>query len=101
MPFPKQRRILQSRCGVYLEEIIGLQAWDGHPMLMAAAHRHDELELNMVAQGTAVYFFGGRRVTLPSQFAHALLGHRAHQLVDAPPDTFMYWLTLPSPGFSI
>ncbi|MFM7173515.1 MAG: helix-turn-helix domain-containing protein [Caldilinea sp.] len=99
MPIPKQRRILQSRTGVYLEEIIGLQAWDGHPMLMAAAHRHNELELNMVAQGTAVYFFGGRRVTLPANSLMLFWAIAPHQLVDALPDTFMYWLTLPLSWF--
>ena len=57
-------------------------------MLMAAAHRHNELELNMVAQGTVVYFFGGRRVTLPANSLMLFWAIAPHQLVDAPPDTF-------------
>lgn len=92
-------RVLATRSGINLEEIIGLQVWEGHPRLMTAAHRHNELELNLTVQGAAVYFFGGRRVTLPANSLVLFWAIAPHQLVEAAPDTFMYWLTLPLSWF--
>jgi len=99
MPKPEHMRVLETRSGIELQEIIGLQAWEGHPRLMPAAHRHNELELNLIAQGTAVYFFGGRRVTLPANSLMLFWAIAPHQLVETTPDAFMYWLTLPLSWF--
>ncbi len=99
MPLPKRPRLLNTRSGIDLEDVFGLQSWEGHPRLMAAAHRHNELELNLVAQGTVVYFFGGRRVTLPAGSLMLFWAIAPHQMVDATSDSFMYWLTLPLSWF--
>lgn len=99
MPAPLSQRTLSIRAGVELQEIIGLSAWEGRPLVMAAAHRHNELELNLLAQGTAVYFFGGRRVKLPAGSLMLFWAIAPHQLVESTPDSYMYWLTLPLAWF--
>lgn len=99
MPVPRQQRILKTRAGVDLADVIGLQAWEGHPPLMPSAHRHNELELNLVGSGSAVYFFGGRRVPLAPGTLILFWAVAPHQLVEASPDSHMYWLTLPLSWF--
>ena len=99
MPFPPPPRILNTRAGIDLQETFGLRAWEGHPRLMSSAHRHNELELNMVVHGTADYFFGGRRVSLSAGSLMLFWAIAPHQLVNASPDNFMYWLILPLSWF--
>ena len=99
MPVPRQQRILKTRAGVDLADVIGLQAWEGHPDLMPSAHRHNELELNLVGSGSAVYFFGGRRVPLTPGTLILFWAVAPHQLVEASPDSYVYWLTLPLSWF--
>lgn len=99
MPTPQNQRTLSIRAGVELQEIIGLSAWEGRPAPMSAAHRHNELELNLLARGTAVYFFGGRRVKLPAGSLMLFWAIAPHQLVESTPDSYMYWLTLPLAWF--
>jgi AraC-like DNA-binding protein len=55
--------------------------------------------MNLVVQGTAIYFFGGRRITLPANSLMLFWAIAPHQLVEATSDTFMYWLTLPLSWF--
>ena len=95
MPIPKLRHLRTSRSGTHLDQDLGLQAWEGHPGQMAAPHRHNELELNFVTRGTATYFFGGRRIALPTGSLIVFWAIAPHQLVGASPDSFMHWVTLP------
>lgn len=99
MPIPTLRHLRTSRCGTNLDQDLGLQAWEGHPGLMAAPHRHNELELNFVTRGSATYFFGGRRIVLPAGSLMVFWAIAPHQLVDATPDNVMHWLTLPLSWF--
>lgn len=73
----------------------GLSCWQGHPTPMPAAHRHDDLELNLARSGPLVYLFGGTRVEVPDGRAAVFWGARPHQLVEVSDDAFVTWLTVP------
>jgi AraC-like DNA-binding protein len=56
-------------------------------------HRHDELELNLVRQGSAVYLVGDRRVVLLPRSLIWLFPEQEHLLIDHSPD-FEMWIAV-------
>jgi AraC-like DNA-binding protein len=62
-------------------------AADGPPR----AHRHAELELNLVVRGTASYLLGERRYELTSGTLTWLFPGQEHVLVDESPDHELWW----------
>jgi AraC-like DNA-binding protein len=79
----------------HLQREFGLWCWQGLPAVMAAAHRHNDVEINFVERGTVVYLFAGHRVTVQRSQVLAFWAAAPHQMVDATMDTHMHWLTLP------
>jgi AraC-like DNA-binding protein len=68
---------------------------------MAAAHRHDDIELNFVARGRLEYLFGGRSIPVEAGQLAVFWGATPHQLVaDLPTDASsdVCWLHLPLTG---
>lgn len=82
-----------------LDESFGLRCWQGTPAPMAAAHRHDDIEVNVVASGEVVYLFGGRQVRIGAGRTAAFWATMPHQLIDAADGTRSHWLTVPLPTF--
>jgi AraC family transcriptional regulator, melibiose operon regulatory protein len=69
----------------------------GEPVLMATAHRHNELELNLLQQGEIVYLFPGRRVELHAGQLFFFWSAVPHQLVEKSSDAYIHWMTIPLP----
>lgn len=64
---------------------------------MHRAHRHDELEANLVLRGWVDYLIGDRRVRFPRQTLGWLLPHEKHRLIQSSPDVQM-WIMVFSPA---
>jgi AraC-like DNA-binding protein len=62
-------------------------AADGPPR----AHRHDELEFNLVVRGSACYLLGERRYELTPGTLTWLFPGQRHVLVDESPDHELWW----------
>lgn len=62
---------------------------------MPIAHRHDDVEINVVVTGGMSYLFGGRTVTVATGETAAFWATMPHQLMHAEPDTRSLWLTVP------
>jgi AraC-like DNA-binding protein len=79
-----------------------LWAHRGAPPRMAAAHRHDDIELNFVARGRLEYLFGGRSVPVEAGQLAVFWAATPHQLVadaraagEGDTDGDVCWLHLP------
>lgn len=69
--------------------------WAGRPMLMGTAHQHDDLELNLVAEGGAMlYLFAGLPVEVGPGSIAAFWAAVPHQLV-ANEATRAHWVHVP------
>jgi AraC-like DNA-binding protein len=72
-----------------------LAGWSGRPELMGAAHQHDDLELNLVAEGGAMlYLFAGVPVEVGPGSITAFWAAVPHQLV-ANEATRVHWVHVP------
>ncbi|MCD0442393.1 helix-turn-helix domain-containing protein [Glycomyces sp. A-F 0318] len=77
-------------------ELVG---WAGRPILMDAAHQHDDLEINFVAEGgTMLYLFGGEPVEIAPGSVAAFWAAVPHQLV-ANGATRAHWVHVPFATF--
>ncbi|GAA1682896.1 helix-turn-helix domain-containing protein [Fodinicola feengrottensis] len=77
----------------------GLVGWAGEPAVMHAAHQHDDLELNLVADGgTMLYLFGGVPVEVGPGCLAAFWAAVPHQLV-ANSATRAHWIYVPFETF--
>jgi AraC family transcriptional regulator, melibiose operon regulatory protein len=71
----------------------------GKPVLMDAAHQHDDLEINLVAEGgTMLYLFGGVPVEIGPGSVAAFWAAVPHQLV-ANSATRVHWIYAPFAEF--
>ncbi|MEX0325284.1 MAG: helix-turn-helix domain-containing protein [Puniceicoccaceae bacterium] len=61
------------------------------------SHRHVELELNLVTQGSVTYVISGHRYTFPRGSMLWIFPAQEHQLVDRTPDA-KYYVTVFKPG---
>jgi AraC family transcriptional regulator, melibiose operon regulatory protein len=76
-----------------------LRGWAGRPVLMGAAHQHDDLEINLVADGgTMLYLFGGAPVEVGPGSVAAFWAAVPHQLVGNSA-TRVHWLHVPFETF--
>ena len=62
---------------------------------MAGAHRHDDLELNLLLDGACEYQVAGRRVTVPRGRLLVLWGAMPHRSVGVSADARLIWVTAP------
>lgn len=69
----------------------------GPAPVMPLAHRHDDLEINIVLRGSLDYLFGGTRITVPAGSLAVFWGATPHRLVttDAGADGDMCWIHVP------
>jgi AraC-like DNA-binding protein len=76
-----------------------LLGWAGRPILMDVAHQHDDLEINLVAEGgTMLYLFGGVPVEVGPGCVAAFWAAVPHQLV-ASSATRAHWVQVPFATF--
>src|SRR5690348_8649614 len=73
----------------------GLTAWHGPPPLMEHSHRHHEVELNFIDDGSATYLFGGRQIRIPAGTLAVFWAAIPHQMVAADESAELWWLTVP------
>jgi AraC family transcriptional regulator, melibiose operon regulatory protein len=76
-------------------DTFGLRVWRGEVAMMAEPHRHHELELNLILNGSVTYLFGGQRLTLETGQLMLFWGTLPHRLLDCQKGTVCGWLTLP------
>ena len=76
-----------------------LAGWAGRPSPMAAAHRHDDIEVNLVAEGgPMLYLIGGGLVEIPRGSVVVFWAAIPHQLIANNAD-HVHWLHLPFDRF--
>lgn len=69
------------------------------PEVMQVAHRHSEIELNLVETGGLTYSFGGSHISIGAGARAAFWGAMPHQLIDVAPQTRFTCITLPLAWF--
>ncbi|MFD6139448.1 helix-turn-helix domain-containing protein [Promicromonospora sp. NPDC060271] len=76
-----------------------LTGWAGEPVVMGTAHQHDDLEINLVAEGgSMIYLFGGAPVEVEVGGVAAFWAAVPHQLV-ASTATRVHWVHVPFATF--
>jgi AraC-like DNA-binding protein len=65
------------------------------PAIMPGPHRHNEIELNFVEQGSMTYLFGGNRATLKEGQLAVFWAAVPHQVISIDPQAVFHWLTIP------
>lgn len=73
----------------------GLSCWHGRAVLMSAAHRHDDIEVNLASGGGLDYLIGGASVRVEPYRLAMFWASLPHQLVAADPGASMSWLCIP------
>lgn len=77
------------------DHVFGLACWSGPARVMPRAHRHDDIEVNVVVSGQLDYLFGGRRVTIPAGATSVFWAALPHQVVGTAENSAARWLTVP------
>lgn len=73
------------------------ELWTAAPM--RRPDRHNEIELNLLKNGTLTYLIGGKRVTTPQGGLCAFWAAAPHQIIDSSGDPEYYVVTLPLAWF--
>ncbi|HEY7419964.1 MAG TPA: helix-turn-helix domain-containing protein [Ktedonobacteraceae bacterium] len=79
--------------------IIGFSNRRGRADPMPHAHRHNEIELNFLEQGSLTYLLGGTRVEVKSEQLAVFWATIPHRTIDVAQNTIFSWLTIPFPLF--
>ncbi|TQL91084.1 helix-turn-helix domain-containing protein [Pseudonocardia kunmingensis] len=74
-----------------------LKCWQGRGFAMSSAHRHDDVEVNLVEREPLTYLFGGTLVTVEPGQAALFWASVPHRLIDTPQnwDAHVRWLHVP------
>jgi AraC family transcriptional regulator, melibiose operon regulatory protein len=80
-------------------DTFGLRVWQGEVPRMTEPHRHHELELNLILNGSVTYLFGGQQVSVKAGQFMLFWGTLPHRLLDCDRGTVCGWLTLPLATF--
>lgn len=78
---------------------IGFSNWRGRADPMSHAHRHNEIELNLLEKGSFTYLLGGTRLEIKREQLAVFWAAIPHRIIDAAQDTIFSWLTIPFPLF--
>ncbi len=73
------------------------ELWKAAPM--RRPDRHNEVELNLLKNGSLTYLLGGNRVTIPQGGLAAFWAAIPHQIIDSSGNPEYYVVTLPLPWF--
>lgn len=76
-----------------------LKCWQGAGFAMSQAHRHDDIEINLVDDQPLTYLFGGSLVEIQPGEAGVFWAAVPHRLIDCPQNwsTRVSWLHVPLP----
>jgi AraC-like DNA-binding protein len=80
-------------------ETLGFATNRQQPGLMQRPHRHNEVELNYLEQGTIVYLSGGKRIEIHTGQVTIFWAAIPHQMIQIEEDTIFYWITIPFATF--
>lgn len=80
-------------------DTFGLRVWRGEVATMSKPHRHHELELNLVFQGSMNYLFGGSNLSVKAGQLLLFWGTLPHRLLESEQHSECGWLTLPLTSF--
>lgn len=80
-----------------LETGSALRCWQGYAFAMNGPHRHDDLEVNLVAEAPLTYLFGGTPVEIRPGQIGLFWAAMPHRLIDCPANwrSYVSWLHLP------
>jgi AraC-like DNA-binding protein len=80
-------------------KMMGLSGFHGPPHVMPSFHRHGEVEINFVEQGSVTYVSGSRQATIPAGQVALFWAAIPHRMVSHAEPSSFYWLTLPLTSF--
>lgn len=80
-------------------ESFGFNLYRHEIHVMATAHRHQELELNLLFQGTMTYLFGGSTLELKRGQVALFWATTPHRLISCEAGAECGWITLPLANF--
>ena len=69
------------------------------PALMQRPHRHNEVELNFIEQGSLTYLFSGMRTSVKAGQVALFWATVPHQLRRVEERTILHWMTIPFATF--
>lgn len=74
-----------------------LKCWQGRAFAMGGAHRHDDVEVNLVAEAPLTYLFGGTPVRIRPGEVGVFWAAMPHRLVDCADNwnSYVCWLHVP------
>ncbi|MGH3147252.1 MAG: AraC family ligand binding domain-containing protein, partial [Rubrobacter sp.] len=78
---------------------MGFDGWHGRPPVMERYHRHNEVELNYVEEGSVTYVSGARQATVLAGQIAVFWAAIPHRLARREEPTTFYWFTLPLAWF--
>jgi len=82
-----------------IDDSFGFDLYRGDVVPMNTAHRHQELELNLLFQGSMTYLFGAETLTLSKGQLSLFWATTPHRLISCEADTALGWLTIPLASF--
>ncbi|WP_020577609.1 helix-turn-helix domain-containing protein [Actinopolymorpha alba] len=84
----------QSQVEVHPSE---LKCWQGNGYAMRGAHRHDDIEVNLVDRAPLKYMFGGTPVEVRPGHVGLFWAAMPHRLIDCPENwnSYVCWLHIP------
>lgn len=77
------------------EHDLGLACFEGAPGVMDQAHRHQDIEINVVVTGHLAYLLGGQYVEVTAGTTALFWAAIPHQLLSTAPGSHAWWLNLP------
>jgi AraC-like DNA-binding protein len=80
-------------------EMMGLSGFHGPPHVMPSFHRHGEIEINFIEQGSVTYVSGSRQATIPAGQLALFWAAIPHRMISHEHPSSFYWLTLPLTSF--
>ncbi len=96
------RRLMAASKNKKYEDRLDTHGLFGHYTpsdVMDQLHRHNEIELNFIEQGTFTYLFGGNLVQLPPRRLIIFWAAKPHRIVQNEPNTSHVVLTIPLSWF--
>ena len=93
----RQTRIAQRE--EVFQAPIGFRVWSGSARRMEKAHRHNDVELNLMESGAMYYLHGGRVRGVRKGELGVIWGAIPHQLIRIEGPVRCHWVTLPLAWF--
>ena len=86
------RAVLEA---VFDDKISGILGWFGEPWVIPQLHRHNDIELNLVARGQLHYLFGGQVQAISAGQLAVFWAVAPHRIVYTAPETLLGVIQVP------